>query len=72
LFRDEEGYVYYNNKKVSTGGRQGVRLLSVKTLQKNPDTREFFRLAGYEQAPDQELERKIHSVRNRQNLSKVK
>ena len=56
LSRDEEGYFYYNNKRVSTGPRQGGRLLSVKTLQRNYDTREFLRLAGYKQAPDQELE----------------
>ena len=31
-------------------------MLSVKTLQRNHDTREFLRLAGYKQAPDQELE----------------
>jgi len=39
-------------------------LLSVKTLQRNNDTREFLRLAGYKQAPDQEseLEREIQTV----------
>ena len=31
-------------------------MLSVKTLQRNHDTRKFLRLAGYKQAPDQELE----------------
>jgi len=60
--KDEEGYFYYNNKRVSTGRRRDVRLLSVKYLQKNPDTREFLRLAGYEQAPDQELEREVQTV----------
>ena len=31
-------------------------MLSVKTLLRNYDTRKFLRLAGYKQAPDQELE----------------
>ena len=64
LSRNEEGYFYYNNKRVSTYRRQGGRLLSVKTLQKNNDTREFLRLAGYKQAPDQklELEREMQTV----------
>ena len=47
---------------VSTGRRQGGRLLSIKSLQRNYDTREFLRLAGYKQAPDQELEREIQTV----------
>ena len=57
LSRDREGYFYYNHKRVSTGPNLGVRrLLSVKTLQRNHDTRKFLRLAGYKQAPDHELE----------------
>jgi len=47
---------------VSTGRRQGGRLLSIKSLQRNYDTREFLRLAGYKQAPDQELEQEIQTV----------
>jgi len=62
LSEDEEGYFYHNNKRVSTGRRRDVRLLSVKYLQKNPDTREFLKLAGYEQASDQELEREVQTV----------
>ena len=31
-------------------------------MQRNYDTREFLRLAGYKQAPDQELEREIQTV----------
>ena len=64
LSRDEEGYFYYNNKRVSTGRRQGGRLLSIKLLQRNNDTREFLRLAGYKQAPDQQrkLEREMQTV----------
>jgi len=47
---------------VSVDPRQGGRLLSVKTMRRNYDTREFLRLAGYKQAPDQELEREIQTV----------
>jgi len=47
---------------VSVDPRQGGRLLSVKTLRRNYDTREFLRLAGYKQAPDQELEREKQTV----------
>jgi len=35
-------------------------------LQRNYDTREFLRSAGYKQAPDQELEREIQTVRPEQ------
>ena len=72
LSRDKEGYFYYNHKRVSTGPNQGVRrLLSVKTLPRNNDTREFLRLAGYKQAPDQELklEREIQTVGPEQTAS---
>ena len=64
LSRDEKGYFYYNNKRVSTGRRQGGLLLSIKSLQRNYDTREFLRLAGYKQAPEQklELEREMQTV----------
>jgi len=41
-------------------------LLSIKSLQRNYDTREFLRSAGYKQAPDQELEREIQTVRPEQ------
>ena len=55
--RDKEGNFYYNHKRMSADPSKGcVRLLSVKTLQRNHDTRKFLRLAGYKQAPDQELE----------------
>ena len=39
-------------------------MLSIKSLQRNYDTREFLRLAGYKQAPDQELklEREMQTV----------
>ena len=55
----------------------GGRLLGVKTLQRNHDTREFLRLAGYKQAPDQELELELdekcrQQIQDRQYLSKVK
>ena len=62
MSRDKEGYIYYNHKRVSVDPRQGGRLLSVKTLRRNYDTREFLRLAGYKQAPDQELEREKQTV----------
>ena len=63
LSRDKEGYFYYNHKRVSADpSKGGGRLLSVKTLQRNHDTREFLRLAGYKQAPGQELEREMQTV----------
>ena len=71
LSKDKERYFYYNNKRVSTGRRRDVCLLSVKSLQKNLDTRKFLRLAGYEQAPDQELERKVQAV-NSQLVKSIK
>jgi len=43
LSRDKEGYFYYKHKRVSVDPRQGGRLLSVKTLRGNYDTREFLR-----------------------------
>jgi len=60
LSRDEKGYFYYNNKRVSTGRRQGGLLLSIKSLQRNYDTREFLRLAATEQKL--ELEREMQTV----------
>jgi len=61
MSRNEEGNFYYNNNKIST--RQGgqLRLLSLNRLQKNSDSREFLRYAGYEKqaatASEQGLER---------------
>ena len=55
LSKDDEGYFYYNHKRLTT--KAGKRLLSVSTLLRNPDTREFLDLAGYtKDRPSQEIE----------------
>ena len=47
---DEEGYLSYKHKRVSTKGGRG--LLSINTLMKNPDTREFLEMIGYRSSHD--------------------
>jgi len=50
LTTDDEGYYYYNHKRLTTK-RGGKRLLSVATLLRNPDTREFLQMTGYTDQP---------------------
>ena len=72
LTRDDEGYFYYNHKRLTT--KAGKRLLSVSTLLRNPDTREFLQLAGYtkdqpEMRGSQEMERERQTVAPEQTTS---
>ena len=66
MSKEKEKTFYYNNKRIST--RQGgqLRLLSLNKLQKNPDSRQFLRYAGYEEqaatASKQGLERDEQTV----------
>ena len=46
---DTEGNVYYNHKRLTQKRGRGLKLLSIKTLNKSPDSREFLRLIGYTQ-----------------------
>ena len=50
LTTDKEGYLYYNNKRITIKG--GKKLLSVKTLLRNPDAREFLEKIGYAGTPE--------------------
>ena len=73
LSRDEEGNFYYNNKRISTRQGGDLRLLSLTRLQKNPDSREFLRYAGYEEqaatASEQGLERDEQTVAPEQAIA---
>src|SRR5437870_3814246 len=50
---DNDGYISYNNKRISLKGSRDIS--SVKTLEKSVDGREFLRKLGY-------YERQEHSV----------
>ena len=41
--------MYYNHKRLTQKRARGLKLLSIKTLNKNLDSREFLRLIGYSQ-----------------------
>ena len=44
---DRTGNILYNHKRVTQKRGNTLKLLSIKTLMKNPDSREFLRLIGY-------------------------
>ena len=68
LTTDDEGYFYYNHKRLNT--KSGKKLLSVSTLLRNPDTREFLHLAGYtKDLPSNEMERERQTVAPEQTTS---
>lgn len=46
---DSEGQMYFNNKRISYKSGSSLKLYSIKTLMKSPDTREFLRLIGYKE-----------------------
>jgi len=62
LTKNDEGYFYYKQKRVST--RKGNRLLSVNSLDRNADTREFLRMIGYtgDEAPSTSMDRERQTV----------
>ena len=44
---DSGGQILYNRKRITYKSGQTLKLYSVKTLMRNPDSREFLRLIGY-------------------------
>jgi hypothetical protein len=47
LTLDGEGQIFYNHKRITYKSGRMLKLYSVKSLLKNPDSREFLRLIGY-------------------------
>jgi hypothetical protein len=47
LTLDGEGQIFYNHKRITYKSGRRLKLYSVKSLLKNPDSREFLRLIGY-------------------------
>ena len=47
LTLDREGQILYNNKRITHKSGRALKLYSIKTLMRNPDSREFLRLIGY-------------------------
>jgi hypothetical protein len=47
LTLDGEGQIFYNHKRITYKSGRMLKLYSVKSLLKNPDSREFRRLIGY-------------------------
>ena len=56
LTLDSEGNILYNHKRLTQKRGRNMKLLSVKTLSRNPDSREFLRLIGYLQEATREQE----------------
>ena len=65
---DNDGYISYNNKRVSV--KRSRDILSVKTLEKSPDGREFLRKLGYYlQQTEEIIDRDLQTVSPEQSLS---
>jgi hypothetical protein len=63
----KDGYLYYKNKRVSIKG--GKELASIKTLQKNPEAREFLQKIGYEKESLVQPSRELETVSPEQTLA---
>jgi len=60
LTSDKEGYLYYKHKRISV--KSGKDLLSIKTLVKNADTREFLQKIGFESDSRIQSDRDLQTI----------
>ena len=66
---DAEGNVLYNHKRLTQKRGRVLKLLSVKTLHKSPDSREFLRLIGYLHEETKPSSRPMESARESETVA---